>query len=1127
LKNITSQLANFKRILPLATALCALGTSLFMQSCGSGEGSKFVASKADSLPDIVDFNLHVRPIMSDKCFNCHGPDANKREAGLRLDTPEGAYAALGENKDHYAIVSGNIDKSEVFKRISTTDEKLLMPVPKSNLPKLTSLEIAMIAKWIDQGAEYKPLWSLIQVKKYDVPKVKDEKWAKNPIDNFVLARLEKEGLKPSPEAEKERLIRRVSLDLTGLPPTLSEIDNFFKDNSPNAYDKVVDRLLASPRYGEKMASDWMDIAHYADSHGYQDDGYRNTFRWRDWVIKAFNDNKPYDQFTTEQVAGDLLPNPTKDQLIASGFLRQHPQNQEGGIVDEEFRVEYVLDRTNTIGKAYLGLTIECARCHDHKYDPITQKDYYKLSSFFNSIDEQGTIPNFGNPAPTILIPDKGTETQLAFIKRKIIGKEHELNQAKKGAYKEFETWASQSDKKVAFNPGLKYNYTFDQIAQNKIPNKDKKDKKNKFWNFLGEFNTINPENHSDVDAKTKIVDGVKGKCLEFIGDDRLNFYDNQANYQAYDPFSLGFWVKPTQSAKEGQVILYKMLSIFEGFPGYSIILNADTTITARISSQWPANAIAITSAEKLKMNDWNHITITYDGSSKAKGINLFINGAPITKVIEKDNMYKGFRNYYSYAKRYEKLIGYGKDKYIFHVNSNLHVGGRVDNVPFKSFQGGIDELKIFDREISAAEATDLAKDGYMQQLASKQTNKLSAEEKNKLREFYVSSQHKATQQKLTELKDLRKIQDSLQTFSEEVMVSRQLLKPRQTFVLIRGVYDAHGDTVETDTPQNILKFGKDLPKDRLGLAKWLMDSKNPLPARVTVNRYWQMFFGRGLVSSSGDFGNQGELPSHPELLDWLSNNFVESGWNLKATLKLMVTSSTYKQSSKVTPELYAKDPMNILLARAPRFRMTFEMIRDNALAISGLLADTIGGESVFPYQPKGLWEEKTSGRFLTEYVQSHGKDLYKRSLYTFFKRTSPPPTLMTFDASDRSYCVVKKSATNTPLQSLVNLNDPQLLEAARILAEKMIQNGGQTVEDKITYAFRMSTARNPTKKELTILATLYNQELTRFKKNDKSAAGILNSGEAAINRQINAYELAAYTVITHTILNLDETINKS
>ena len=735
------------------------------------------------LPDKVSYNFHIRPILSDRCFKCHGPDAKQRKANLRLDTEEGLYKSLREDTARHVIVPGKPNESELYNRVHADDTSFLMPPPSSNL-SLTSYEVDLIRKWIRQGAEYQDHWAFVAPRKESIPEAGEE-WTRNEIDNFVYSRMDDQGLEPNEEADKERLLKRLYLDLIGLPPSVEEQEGFLANEEDNAYEKVVDRLLANKHYGEKMAIHWLDVARYADTHGYQDDGLRTMWPWRDWVIHAFNKNYPYDKFLTWQLAGDLLPNPDKEMLLATGFNRNHKITQEGGVIDEEYRIEYVTDRTNTVGKAFLALTFECAKCHDHKYDPISQKDYYGAFAFFNQVAEKG-----------------------------------------------------------------------------------------------------------------------------YQGD------------------------------------------IFSGTP-----------------------------ADKPRMNI---------SEEDVKGILNFIN------------------------KR-----------------------------------------------------------------------------------------------------------DSAQL---NVMIMRDSSWYRPTFVLKRGAYDAPGDEVSVSTPKAILPFDTtEFEKSRLGLAEWMLNKQNPLTARVFVNRTWEQFFGRGLVKTSGDFGMQGELPSHPELLDWLAVDFMENDWDMKRLVKQIVMSATYRQSAVVTKRKLERDPENIWLSRAPRLRLNAELARDLVLSSSGLLTEEVGGPSVKPYQPKGLWEVATSGRGLTRYIQDDGEDLYRRGMYTFIKRTVPPPSLLVFDASNRDQCEVKRLRTNTPLQALVMMNDPQVNEAARVLAEKLM-----LVEslpgDKIELAFRQILCRSPREAEFLVLIEYFETERIRFTSRTADAEKLIDIGEYKHESISDRGTLAALMQVIMTLYNMEEAI---
>lgn len=776
-----------RRIFQLA--LCSVGL-IFMSSCQHKQKEYTSISEegfTKQLPDSIDFSFHIKPILSDRCFTCHGPDKNAVEGGLSLNKAEDAYAAIGENKDRYAIVPGDLEKSELVKRIFNDDPNMVMPPSDSNL-SLSAYEKELLKKWVEQGAVYKKHWAFVAPKDLSVPEIGDDTWSQNEIDKFILDELDTQGFSPSKKATNEQLIRRVFFGITGLPPSVAQVDAFLKDPSPEAYEVIVDSLLGTTAYAEYMAADWMDVARYADTHGYQDDFERIMWPWRDWVIHAFKKNMPYDQFVTYQLAGDMIPNATKESILATGFNRNHKITAEGGVIPEEYRVEYVEDRTNTFGTAFLGMTMECSRCHDHKYDPLSQKEHFQLFSFFNNVDEDGLMPN------------------------------------------------------------------------------------------------------------------------------------------------------------------------------------------ARVI---PKPYMAITQTE-------------------ANGVLDFVN--------------------------------MGK-----------------------------------------------------------------------------SSQSKV-----------------------EVMIMEDMPQPRETFVLNRGVYDQPTDQVFPATPEAILPFPEEFPKNRLGLSQWLFHSDNPLTARVAVNRLWQRMYGKGLVESSYDFGNQGALPSHPNLLDFLAVKFQTEGWDLKQMIKYMALSATFQQSSEISEEMQEKDPENRYLARASRLRLSAEMIRDQALKISGLLNTEVGGPSVKPYQPEGIWEETTGGGggSTATYIQSEGGDLYRKSLYTFWKRTVPPPSMMTFDASSRDLCTVQRQETNTPLQALILLNDPQLIEAARAIAVKALGKKGQEPSEQIGYIFQNATSRIPDAQELEVLQNFYSDALEKIKTGDIVPEEYLSIGEFAVVPDTSLETLTALALTAQTIMNLDETITR-
>ncbi|MFH5832975.1 DUF1553 domain-containing protein [Halalkalibaculum sp. DA384] len=1068
---------------------------MLMMATGCSSGDEF-AGKGEPIPEKIDFNFDVKPILSDRCFACHGPDEAAMKADLQLHIQEKAYAALGEEDEQvrHAVVPGKPDHSELYKRISSDDPEFRMPPPESNLT-ISDREIAILKKWIAQGAEYKKHWSFIPPEKPELPDVEDEDWPQNPIDYFVLSRMEENGMSPSPQATKEKLIRRVSFDLTGLPPTVEEVNEFVADSSEDAYEKVVDRLLASKAYGERMAAKWLDVARYADTHGYQDDGPNHMWPWRDWVIDAFNQNMPFDQFTTWQIAGDLLPDATREQKLATGFNRVHMQNQEGGIVGEEYRVEYVVDRTNTTSTAFLGLTMECARCHDHKYDPISQKEYFQFSAFFNNINEAGQIPNVGASGPTILLPDSAAEQQIQYLDAAISDQEQKVAQLMSSKNEEFAQWQDHQQSPGPFDPGtegLVAHIDFNGISDGKVTN------------------LASDSLDGRVKGELPEVDGKFGGALEFEKGNSINVGDI-ASFERTDPFSFSLWVNPSDTASGSEApVLVKTGNIFIGYRGYDMSL-LENKISVRLMHGWPYNAIQVKTLEALPLNQWSHLSVTYDGSSRAEGIQVYVNGKRWETSIHQNNLFKNI------------VIGQEEETY---PSQPFLIGERSSFEKIEYTGLKLDELKIFDRRLSRAEILALSGSQDLPELMARAPNKRSEYQRKILFDHYLLHHDPEYNRKADKLQGLRVRKSQLTDTLREVMVMGERIRKRDTYVLKRGLYDNRGEKVKANVPKSVMSFPDDLPKNRLGLAQWLVSDENPLTARVIVNRYWQMYFGKGIVDTPGDFGNQGSLPSHPRLLDWLAVTFRESGWDVKAMQKRIVMSQTYRQSAIMTEEKLARDPSNTYLARGPRFRMTAEMIRDNALAASGLLVEQVGGPSVKPYQPEGLWKEKTSGRHLTEYIPDRGDSLYRRSLYTFWKRTSPPPFMTTFDTPGRSHTSVERGKTSTPLQALFTLNDPQFVEASRLLAERMMKEGGDSLQSQISFGFKAATSRSPQHKEVELLSELYRQELQAFQHQPSRADSLLNVGEYQLDGSLEKPELAARTIVASTILNLDETITK-
>jgi Protein of unknown function (DUF1553)/Protein of unknown function (DUF1549)/Concanavalin A-like lectin/glucanases superfamily/Planctomycete cytochrome C len=1039
------------------------------------------AASADNTKASIDFDREVRPILSDNCFACHGPDENQRKSKLRFDTKDGAFAKPG------VITPGDASKSRIYQRISSKDQDMVMPPPSSE-HKLTEKQIETIRRWIDEGARWDEHWSFIPPKRPDIPKVANAAWVRNPIDSFILARLEKEGLKPQSEADKTTLIRRVYLDLTGLPPTPADVDAFLADKSAGAYEKVVDKLLASPHYGERLAMAWLDLARYADTHGYHIDSHRDMWPWRDWVIRAFNENKRFDQFTIEQLAGDLLPEATQDQKIATGFNRNHMINFEGGAIPEEYLNEYVIDRVETTAMTWLGLTMGCARCHSHKYDPISQKEFYQFYAFFNSVPEIGLDGKKGNAAPILTLPTDEQRAEQQRLTRSLQDLTDALSDKNVAPLKQ--EWEKTLSGRVAVAPasGITAHYELD--------------------GGLGDSSGHYRQGRT-LDGDPTFGGGMVSRSVSLDGQTMLSFGDAGA-FDAGDQFTFALWMRPG-IGKIGNFAFQK-IEDEKTRRGYELIFEKTHLIdiqrwaaplTVRLISNWPDNAIVVRTRESFNDNDWKHLAFTYDGSGRAAGLKVFLNGKLAEVEVEKDALNGSIK-----------------------TGAELIIGGKQTG---KAYNGGLDDMRFYSRALGDREIEDLAVHYPIRTILSGVGGKRTKEEEARLREYFLTVvAPEEMRRQYAELKDVRKRKQALDRAVLNTMVMMELGKPRDTFILARGDYRNKTEKVTPGVPAVLPPLQKDEKVNRLMLAKWLVDPNHPLTSRVAVNRFWQMYFGYGIVKTVEDFGVQGEPPVHPELLDWLATEFVRTGWDVKAMQKLIVTSATYRQSSQVTPELREKDPENRLLARGPRYRLQAETIRDNALAAGGLLNDEIGGHSVLPYQPPGLWEEMAfgDGFSMQEYVQSHGKDLYRRSMYTFWKRTVPPAAMATFDAPDREKCVARRAVTNTPLQALVTLNDPTYVEAARAMAERTLREGGRDASSRIVYVFRLALARKPSTQEAKVLRDLLSQQMINYRKDGKAASELLRVGESKVDDKIDQTELAAWTMVASAILNLDETVTK-
>lgn len=1016
-----------------------------------------------------DFASQIKPILANHCWSCHGPDEQSRKADLRLDRRDDAIAAK-------SISPGKASESLLAERIDSTDPDSVMPPPETKKP-LTLEQRQLLKDWINSGAKYSQHWSFAPPDKTSLANngLANPVWQR--IDQHVALKLRAHGLNPTDPANPETLLRRVSLDLTGLPPTLEELDAFLNDSSENAFEKVVDRLLQSDAYAERMASQWLDLSRYADTNGYNNDEDRQMWPWRDWVINAYRQNMPYDQFLTEQLAGDLLPNANLQQQVATGFLRNQGHNTEGGIIQEEYRVEYVADRVHTVATVFLGLSMQCARCHDHKIDPITQAEYYRFFSLVNNLEEkQASYSNFVGAEPFVRVPTaeqieskKQLITQLDQFKSQLQTKEQHIEQ----------TWATW----------VKANS--DQVIEATLGTTQKD------YVDFEENNVSATQQIWEKPDQLIYVAGKQGTAVSI--DDGKHLTSTQlGKFQSDRPFSISLWVNVPSL---GSMAILSRMDEAMNFRGYDMLL-VNGKIEVHLVDTWPSNAIKISSQQTIAPNQWHHLTLTYDGSKKAAGANLYIDGKPVKFDIPNNNLTGSLE-----------------------TDKPFHLGLREKSLPFT---GSIDELRIFDGVLSAVDIERLAQVQVPEPNLTwvrKTWGELNEDQRNLAKSWTrekIDPEHGQLQSQAVALE--KKIA-SVDQAAPAVMVMREMNPPRETFILKRGQYDQPTTKVEPGIPESLRVDGIDQPINRLQLAKWLTHPKNPLTARVAVNRLWEQCFGVGIVRTSEDFGGSGEYPSDPELLDMLAMEFIESQWDVRAMLKQIVLSKTYRQASRMTPELKLKDPENRYFARGPRHRLSAETIRDNALAISGLLVRKVGGPSVKPYQPAGLWEDVTVER-RGKYVADTGEGLFRRGMYTFWKRTCPPPAMVSFDAPNREVCVARRSRTNTPLQALVLLNDPTYIEAARVFASDVLKSGGNDQLARLNYAYRKALARDIRPEEVPAMQELLELARSDFAEDANRVDAYLSVGTVGISGETPKLELAIWTVACSAILNLDETITK-
>jgi hypothetical protein len=1018
----------------------------------------------------LDFNRDIRPILSDRCFACHGPDAEDRQAGLRLDDRAAAVAALESGGT--AIVPGKPEASEILARVASTDPDVVMPPPHVNKP-VTPAEADILRRWITEGAEYRGHWAFERVQRPAVPAVKDAAWPKTPIDRFIQARLEHEGLAPNAEADRVALARRVALDLTGLPPVPVDVDAFVADQSPDAYEKYVDRMLASPHFGERMAIEWLDAARYADSHGYQTDSSRSNSPWRDWVINAFNRNLPFDQFTVEQLAGDMLEHPARDQIVATGFNRNHRINGEGGIIAEEWRVETVIDRVETTGQTWLGLTVGCARCHDHKYDPLTQREFYALFSLFNNVPESGTIMGAqnrsgGNSDPLHLLTSPEQEQELARLEKVVTDAELAVKSETANIDSLVAAWEEEIRPALA-KPQEAWE-SFEPLELRSVGGATFRRSEDGSWFVEGQ---LPPRDTYEFES---LVPAGKfgGLRLEVLPDASL-------------AGGGGFG-----RAGNGNIVVTKLEAEIEP-PGDAKVIPVELKRAEADYEQagWPATSVL--KGEKGK--GW-----AIDGNLADKREPRHLAVFPDKAVTVPENSRLVIRI------RQEAFDGHAIGRF------------RLAFSPDEPSLLGVAGVKLPDA-LKAGLAVD--------------REQRTPEQKAEIAKFYRANVDGPIRRAEVARDAAKKSVDSFRDSLPSAMVMKEGT-PRDAFVLIRGEYDKRGDKVEAALPAFLPRLPEGTKADRLSLAKWVVARDNPLTARVWVNRMWERFFGTGLVKTSENLGSQAEYPSHPELLDWLAVEFMEAGampavngqpakqWDMKAFIKMLLMSSTYRQQATVTPEKLAKDPANRLLARSPRIRLPGEAVRDAALAASGLLVPTIGGPSVRPWMPDGVWDETSKYGDLRGYKADTGAGRYRRTMYTIWKRTAGPPTMLLFDAPNRETCTVKRSRTNTPLQALALLNETTFVEAAHGLAKRMLAEGGVTPAEKIAHGFRLALGRRPTTDELATLAGGFEADLARFTAEPAAAERFATVGLVQRPEGVSAADFAAYSLVANVIINLDE-----
>jgi hypothetical protein len=1061
-------------------------------------------------PERLQFARDLLPLLSNHCFPCHGPDPKERQAGLRLDQRRSAIARL--ESDKRAIVPGKPEESELVRRINASaDDDQLMP-PVSARKPLSAQQRDLLARWITEGAEYETHWAFQTPRAAAPPPVVSPR-LRSPIDAFVLDRLRKEGIESAAEARSETLLRRISLDLSGIPPTPDDQDHFRMAargaESPDAYEREVDRLLASPRFGERTAMVWLDAARYADTNGYNNDEDRVMWRWRDWVIEALNRDLPYDQFLTEQLAGDLLPQPTLEQRIATGFNRNHVLTTEGGIIDEEYRVEYVADRLQTTASVFMGLSMQCARCHDHKFDPISQREYYQLFSFFNQSPDKVLGYNKGAPAtPYMPAPTTIQQEQLDRIAQRETRIRDRLA-ARIGsveAVADLATWerglSEQDRARLAAPAGLELRLTLDETDGDARSN----------------LVTNRPE--ARIHGPARSTPGRLGQAFETDGTAFLSI-ESGGEFERDQPVSFGAWIRSTT---DGATTVLSRMHDSAAYRGYDLNIEGGR-VAVHLIHHWPDNGLKILCEPAVKKGQWHHLFVTYDGSSRAAGVRIFVDGSPRKTEIANDSLSDSIR-----------------------TDRPFHIGRRGEG---NGFSGAIDDVRWYRAALTAEQVGQLARAEPVDELAAilaRAPADRSPEQQKALLQYYLERFDEPARALNAELAACLEERKAMDAVIPTTLVMQDLPERRVTNLLMRGQYDQPGAVVEPGVPGALSAWRGEFPGNRLGLAQWLVDPNHPLTARVAINRWWGMLWPAGLVETAEDFGLQGAFPTHPELLDWLATTYqrpsasAEAGvpaprgleWRTKSLIRMLVLSSVYRQSSDASQAQREVDPQNRLLARGARMRLPAELLRDQALSASGLLVARLGGPSVMPYQPAGLWEDVSVERRV-KYTPDSGAGLYRRSMYTFWKRTCPPPGMTTFDAPDREFCVVRRARTNTPLQALVLMNDVTYVEAARLVAQRVLSESPGDWDGRFEHAMQLTLSRLPQPEERAIVGAFHQRALEQFTQDPEAATRLLSSGvapqpmgpiAAGSTSGPAPAELAAWTAVCSLLLNLDEALSR-